>query len=231
MEQNEFNDIIERLRGGEQGVRTVSIPEETIARLTREQAEELVARYGSSTLMALPEAEQRFFRWLRENDPAVWQDLWGGDEQEYLVSISYLPELLPKRRGFLICDLAEQQNYFFTEESITAEDGKIFLDAALDIVHDNGTLAMEQAFVIEAWRAPIDLWRFAYNYTLPLDQVKRMVLWLIAEGILLLPPKEEEPDVQQRSDMQSNEAPSDVASQNGVNRDIDMNDADGARNA
>jgi hypothetical protein len=141
--------------------------------------------------MSLPAREQQFFAWLRENDPAVWNDLWGDDE-EYLVSIGYLPELLPKRRGFLICDLAEQQNFYFTEESITPEEGKLFLDAALDIVRENGQLAMEQAFVIEAWRAPIDQWRFAYNYRIPLDQVKKMVLWLISEGILLLPPTEED---------------------------------------
>lgn len=191
MEQHEFDMIIERLRTDDAQVRSVTIPEEMIARLTREQAEEIVARYGSRTLLTLPESERRFFVWLRENDPSVWQDLWGDDE-DYLVSIGFLPELLPKRRGFLICDLVEQQNFFFTQDSITPEDGRIFLDAALDIVHSNGTLAMEQAFVIEAWRAPIDLWRFAYNYRVPLDQVKKMVLWLIAEGILLLPPEEQD---------------------------------------
>ena len=192
MEQNEFDGIVEMIEGADGTIRTVTIPEELIARLTRGQADELVARYGATTLMKLPASEVRFFSWLRENDPTVWADLWGDDE-EYLVSIAYLPELLPKRRGFLICDLAEQQNYFFTEQSITPEDGKVYLDAALDIVHDNGRLAMEQAFVIEAWRAPIDVWRFAYNYRVPLADVKNMVLWLIAEGILLLPPEEDEP--------------------------------------
>jgi hypothetical protein len=192
MEQYEFNEMVERLRGGETSVRKVTIPEEMIARLSREQAEELVSIYGSTTLMTLPASEQRFFRWLRDADPSVWEDLWGGgDDEEYLVSIAYLPELLPKRRGFLICDLVEQQNYFFTEQSITPEDGKIYLDAALDIVHESGKLAMEQAFVIEAWRAPIDQWRFAYNYRVPLEEVKKMVLWLIAEGILLLPPEDD----------------------------------------
>jgi hypothetical protein len=204
MEQNDFNRMIDLLSADEGQVRQVTIPEEAIAELTREQADELVARYGSSTLLTLPESEQRFFRWLRDHDPSVWADLWGDDE-EYLVSIGYLPELLPKRRGFLICDLAEQQNFFFTQESITPEDGKIFLDAALDIVHQNGQLAMEQAFVIEAWRAPIDQWRFAYNYRVPLDQVKRMVLWLLAEGILLLPPEEQE-EPQQDEESQDDDA-------------------------
>jgi hypothetical protein len=191
MEQKDFDMFIQMLSGSEEGIRRVTIPESMIADLTREQAEELVARYGSTRIMSLPAREQQFFAWLRENDPAVWNDLWGDDE-EYLVSIGYLPELLPKRRGFLICDLAEQQNFYFTEESITPEEGKLFLDAALDIVRENGQLAMEQAFVIEAWRAPIDQWRFAYNYRIPLDQVKKMVLWLISEGILLLPPTEED---------------------------------------
>jgi hypothetical protein len=191
MEQNEFDRMINGISADDGPIRQVTIPEEAIAELTREQADELVARYGSSTLLTLPASEQRFFRWLRENDPSVWSDLWGDDE-EYLVSIGYLPELLPKRRGFLICDLVEQQNFFFTEQSITPEDGKIFLDAALDIVHQNGQLTMEQAFVIEAWRAPIDQWRFAFNYRVPLEQTKAMVLWLISEGILLLPPEEQD---------------------------------------
>jgi hypothetical protein len=194
MEQNEFMELVRLLRAEESAVSRVTIPEEMIERLSREQAEELVALFGATRLMTLPAREQEFFTWVRGTDPSVWEDLWGGDEDPYLVSIGFLPELLPKRRGFLICDLAEQQNFFFTEESITAEEGKIFLDAALDIVRENGQLSMEQAFVIEAWRAPIDQWRFAYNYGVPLDQVKRMVLWLLAEGILLLPPEEAQDD-------------------------------------
>ena len=183
---------MQMLRADEPVVRTVTIPDSMISDLTREQAEEIAARFGGTTLIALPEREQEFFTWLGEKDPGVWRDLWGDAEQPYVVSISFLPELLPKRRGFLICDLVEHQNFFFTQESITPEEGKIFLDAALDIVHAHGQLSMEQALVIEAWRAPIDLWRFAYNYKLPLDDVKKMVLWLLREEILLLPPTEEE---------------------------------------
>ena len=193
MDQKEFEDVIAMLQSEQSTVHAVSLPEETIARMTREQAEEIASLYSATTLIALPERERTFFAWLRANDPEVWQDLWGSDEeQEYLVSIGFLPELLPKRRGFLICDLEEHQNFYFTEESITPEEGKIFLDAALDIVHANGQLEMEQAFVIEAWRAPIDMWRFAYNYNLPLAEVRKMVLWLLSEEILLLPPTEED---------------------------------------
>lgn len=193
MESREFQTVIKTLSGAESSIHRASILEDQIDQLTREQAEELVARFGSTTLISLPRRERDFFAWLREADPTVWQDLWGDDPDEsYLVSIAFLPELLPKRRGFLICDLERQQNFFFTDQSITPEEGQLFLESALDIVHENGQLTMEQAFVIEAWRAPIDQWRFAYNYGLPLDQVKRMVLWMISEGILLLPPSEEE---------------------------------------
>lgn len=192
MEQNEFRDLVKQLHADDDAVHEVSIPEDLIASMTVEQAGEIAALFGATTLLWLPAREQAFFEWLRETDVAVWNDLWGADDRPYLVSISFLPELLPKRRGFLICDLVEHQNFFFTDQSITAEDGRIFLDAALDVVHANGQLTMPQAFVVEIWRAPIDLWRFAYTYGQPLDEVKKMVIWLLSEDVLLLPPVEDE---------------------------------------
>jgi hypothetical protein len=194
MESKDFQQLIDAIGGADASVHRVSIGESAFSSLTREQAEEIVARFGANTLITLPRRERDFFSWLRNADRPVWDDLWGDEqdiEQTYVVSIAFLPELLPRRRGFLICDLVNQQNYYFTEESITSEEGRVFLEAALDIVHANGRLTMEQALVVEAWRAPIDQWRFAYNYGLPLDEVRRVVQWLVAEGILLLPPREE----------------------------------------
>jgi|GEM_PF-883668 len=163
------------------------ITPDELAALTREQAQELVARYGGHTMIRLPEREVEFFDWLRASDPDVWNDLWGEDEEPYLVGLAYLPDLLPRGRGFLICDLTTQPNLWFGAESITREEGVGLLDASLGLVRDSGRISMEQAFVVEAWRAPIDVWRFAWMYNRPLDEVKSMVGWLVSEGVVLLP--------------------------------------------
>jgi len=187
-----FRALIERLRPSGEGIHSVQITEEEIADMTREQAEEIVALYGAMTLISLPRREREFFAWLQKEDPLIWSDLWGADEQSYRVSLGFLPDLLPNRRGFPICDLVDNQNYYFTVDNITTEDGAPYLDAAMEIVKSEGRLSMDQAFVVEVWRAPIDQWRFAYMYRQPLDEVKRMVQWLIAEGILTLPAQREE---------------------------------------
>ncbi|HVZ40486.1 MAG TPA: hypothetical protein VHI13_14500 [Candidatus Kapabacteria bacterium] len=202
MTTERFHTLLERLRPVGDGVHSVQIAEDEIMDLTRDQAEEVVALYGSSALMRLPAREVAFFEWLRANDPEIWDDLWGSDEEPYRVGLSYLPDLLPRGRGFLICDLVEHQNYFFTAASITQEDGSPFLDAALAIVKEEGKLTMEQAFVVEAWRAPIDQWRFAYMYNQKLPLVKQMVAWLVEEGILTLPRTEEEEEATPAPDAQ-----------------------------
>ncbi len=196
MESQEFNDLTRRLQPDGEKVHTAEISDREMAELTPEQAEELVALYGWNTLIRLPQREQEFFAWLRREDPEVWNDLWGDGGDPYIVSLAYLIDLLPKRRGFVIRDLERHQNFVFSADSITAEDGRPVLDAALDIIAANGRLSMEQAFLVEVWRAPIDQWRFAYLYNLPLAEVKKMVLWLLQEKMLLLPtlPEEETPD-------------------------------------
>lgn len=198
MEQQEFIALKERLApSGMPHVETREMRDEEIDALSMEQAQELVALYGSTTLIPLPEREKQFFNWLRNNDLPVWKDLWGETEEgSYYVSLSHLTSFLPKQRGFPICDLMENDNYFFTPEDITPEDGKIYVDSALDIITEQGQLAMDQAFMVEVWRAAIDQWRFAWMYRLPLTEVKKMVHWLITEGLLNVPQQraEEEGD-------------------------------------
>ena len=192
MTDERFRTLIERLRPSDEGIQPVQIGEEEIADLTREQAEELVALYGATTLITLPRKEREFFAWLRQHDEPIWNDLWGADEEPYRVSLGYLPDLLPNRRGFLICDLVDHPNVFFTVDNITTEDGAPFLDAAMEVIKSERMLSMDQAFVVEVWRAPIDQWRFAYMYRQPLEEVKKMVQWLVAEQILTLPATEPE---------------------------------------
>jgi hypothetical protein len=191
----EFEELKQRLDSGNETIHRVDISDEEIVSLSREQAEDLMAHFGSHVLITLPPREREFFEWIRQFDPEVWEDLWGGDEEPYLVSIGFLADLLPNRRGFLICDLVRQENYDFSAANIS-DEGKIYFDAALEIVRNNGKLSLAQAFIVEVWRAPIDQWRFAYMYNIALESVKELVQWLLAEELLLKTlPEEEEMDM------------------------------------
>ncbi|MCE2502783.1 MAG: hypothetical protein J4G05_01805 [Chlorobi bacterium] len=161
---------------------------EDVACLTAEQAQELTSLFGYNTMIRLPERERDFFDWLRDHDRPVWDDLWTEeDEHQYYVSMAHLPSFLLGQRGFPICDLERQENFFFTREDIIENDGKVFVERALDVIAEKEQLSMDQAFLIEVWRGPIDQWRFAWMYNLSLEDVKDMVQWLIKEGILHVP--------------------------------------------
>lgn len=192
MLQEEFDALVERLGVLGDTVQIAELDDHEMESLTQEQAARLVELYGWNTLIRLPEREREFFGWLRREDEPIWKDLWGDEEDPYVVSLSFLMDLLPKRRGFSICDLTEHPNFYFSQENISPEEGKPLVDASLDIIAANGRLSLEQAFLVEVWRAPIDQWRFAYMYKLPLAEVKKMVLWLLEEGILVVPEEKEE---------------------------------------
>ncbi len=187
MERSEFDQLIRRLEPQSDAIEQSELRGEEIDQLSAEQAAELVTRFGTNRLITLPERERTFFEWLRANDPPIWQDLWGGEETPYVVSLAYLQDLLPRRRGFLICDLVDNENFCFTSQHITAEEGKLLLDAAIETIKEDGQLTLEQAFITEVWRAPIDLWRFSYMYDIELSTIKQLVHWLIEEGILIRP--------------------------------------------
>ncbi|MCB0712523.1 MAG: hypothetical protein KDD67_09355 [Ignavibacteriae bacterium] len=200
MEQPIYTALKERLEKAEgTPVAFAELSEEELTALTQEQADELVSLFGYNTMILLPEREQQFFNWLQENDRLVWDDLWDAeDDKPYYVSMAHLASFLPGRRGFPICDLVNQENYCFTSDEITENDGSVYVENALDVIADKKQLAMEQAFAVEVWRGPIDQWRFAWMYNLPLEEVKKMVRWLITEGILSVPKQrpENEPPIE-----------------------------------
>lgn len=199
MESTAYNKLKERLRPlAGTGIELKQMSGEEIGELTPEQAGELVELFGGGTLIPLPEKERAFFDWLHEHDRPVWEDLWGTEENPgYYVSLTHLPTFLPKQRGFPICDLVDNDNYYFMSEDIT-EDGKVFVESAFDIIAEEKQITMQQAFVVEVWRGPIDQWRFAYMYNLPLGDVKKMVHWLISEGLIDVPKQrpENEPPIE-----------------------------------
>lgn len=194
MTDTEFSKLADRLhrQSDESAIQISTISDDELAALDREQAAELAARFGATTMIELPQREQEFFAWVRDNDPMVWSDVWDDSENPYVVSLSFLPDLLPKGRGFPICDLVDNPNFYFTTQNIAADDGSPLLDAALAIARSAGKLEMYQAFLVEVWRAPIDQWRFAWIYKQPLNTVKEMVQWMISEEILVQVAEDEE---------------------------------------
>ncbi len=184
----------------------VEFASDVLQSMSAEQAMFLAERFGAGVLMRLPESEQRFFEWLRGSAPEVWQDVWGNNEEDnagednndedgssrhaspqaelYTVGIGLLPELIQEDRGFPICDLVREQNFYFSLKSLNAEEAKPFVDAAISTAEAGERLSLAQMLMLEIRRAPIDIWRFAYLYRLPVIEAKKTALQLVQDGLL-----------------------------------------------
>lgn len=125
-------------------------------------------------MFKLPEKEIKFFDWLKEKDPKVWNDLWGViDEKPYLVSTLFLPVIKSDpTRGFPICDLLDEDNYFFAEQHVTDEESKVFIDVAKRKLESRKRMTIEELLMLEISTGPIDIWHFAYKFNLELDDCK-----------------------------------------------------------
>ncbi len=173
----------------------VRMSDEMMAAMTVEQAREVIKQFGANTLLLLPSAEIRFFEWLKERAPEVWNDLWQEDEvgnQAYVVALAHLEDLLPQGRGFPICDLQNQPNFYFTYKHILHEEAKPYVDAVLQKLEDGKQLSLAETFVLEIREKPLDIWRFAYNYKLDPEQAKAIVYELVEGGILQYTPSKDE---------------------------------------
>ena len=150
------------------------------------QAIKISEKFAKRGLIRLPKREMQFFEWLKYQDYPVWEDLWGGDgEEPYIVGLSFLPLLVDKLRGFPICDLVECDNYYFTEECIIEEEGKLFRESSQNRFISGVKLTIEQAFVVEFCAAPIDIWHFCYRYSVDIAKMKHTILQMAEEKLLL----------------------------------------------
>jgi hypothetical protein len=169
----------------------IEIPDEIFWTITREQAKEIAEHFSGAVFVRLPASERKFFEWLRNEEESVWNDLWESDfpdEHErtppYLVSIGILPEMVYEGRGFPICDLSTQPNYFFSYRNFHAEEIKPMIDAIVQRIENKVDVSPKEIFLMEMRRAPIDAWRFAYFYRMPVSDVKRIAAELIEDGVL-----------------------------------------------
>ncbi len=161
--------------------------EQVFSEIAPEQARMLAGRYSSDTLFMLPQYEIDFFEWLRTEDEAIWLDLWEDEVvAPYLVGMYFLPRLVERDgRGFPICDLLDNDNYFFTSVQMQDEEGKAFVESARNRFENNEPLTVAQLLALEIFASPIDIWHFAYKHNIPLRDAKAAVSQLVDDHALV----------------------------------------------
>lgn len=163
----------------------LEFPEEIFEKITKEKSEFLVEKLGKRTLMKLPLKEIKFFEWLKSNDLKVWNDLWDSEEEEYVVALNFLPHILEASRGFPICDLVNNDNYYFTSSHFIDKEAQLFIESVQQMYREQKKLTVEQTLALEISIAPIDIWRFCYRYNIEIERAKQAVKNLINDGIII----------------------------------------------
>lgn len=183
METTELINICNEVAGSG---RYIVFTQEQFEDISREQSIYISGLFGHNTLMRLPDSEIRFFEWLRQEDSDVWHDLWGSiDVEPYIVGLSFLPVIQNRNRGFPICDLGSNDNYYFTIEQMVDEESRIFLESVKQRFENRDKLTIAQLLALEIALAPIDIWHFAYSHGLSLKAAKQAVTELVDDRILV----------------------------------------------
>lgn len=176
----------------------LEIPEEVFAKMTVEHGI-LIRDYLKGTqFVKLPKSEIYFFEWLKENDPAVWNDLWAVPEEiqkletydirkePYLVGLVFLPLILEKDgRGFPICDLLTVDNYYFSMSFMQDEESKVVIESSRERFMDRASISTAQLLALEISIGAIDIWHFAFKHKISLSDAKLAVEELVEDGALV----------------------------------------------
>lgn len=164
----------------------ILIPTEIFERIDLELANTIAEQFGSNTLIYLPKHETEFFEWLKGSDRNVWEDLWGGvEEKPYIVSIALLPLMVRKFRGYPICDLLNNDNYYFTEEMIVHKTAHLLLETLREKFLRREPLTVAQTLLLEISINPVDIWHFAYYHSINIDEAKEAVRELVEDNLLI----------------------------------------------
>ncbi|MCX6156104.1 MAG: hypothetical protein NT007_18300 [Candidatus Kapabacteria bacterium] len=155
--------------------------------ISPDQANIISKEFSSSMLIKLPPEEISFFDWLKVHDYPVWLDLWdGADEDIYRVGVAFIPLLILKNgRGFPICDLLQNDNYFFTQHHLLTDESKMVLESSKEIILAKRKLTAAQALVLEISIAPLDIWHFAYRHQISIEKAKAAVRELIDDNAIV----------------------------------------------
>ena len=182
--------ILETLTARINRDRILELSDDELLLLSDADIKSLIESYGTHILMKLPPHEQEFFAWVRTNDPAIWDDLWEGDES-LLVSLSFLKALQTRDRGFPICELEQHPNYYFSSRHIK-QPGIEALEQILSKIEQRTELSVGEALMFEIAARPIDIWHFCFKYGLPLSSGRNAVAQLIAHDWIFHQPLRED---------------------------------------
>ena len=174
----------------EQSGQVLELSDEEIDALTDGEIGLLQAEFGAHVLMHLPPRECAFMKWLKAEDPGIYDDLWEEDEN-LLVSLSFLQDFRAGGPGFAICELEEHSNYYFTPKHIKHEGAEALKDI-LRKAQAGEDLAVEEVLMFEVVRSPIDIWHFSHRYGVPLARAKEAVRTLVSHDWLVHLPRRED---------------------------------------
>jgi hypothetical protein len=140
-----------------------------LAEMEPENVSAIESHFGGHALMKLPQEEIDFFEWVKKVDFTVWQDLWDGEEEPYLVSISFLHHFLQEQNGFPICDLIEEDNYWFCKRHLKPKGLEIIANT------NQPSISFEELLIGEIIQQSIDIWHFCYRNNISLKFAKAKV--------------------------------------------------------
>jgi len=162
----------------------IEFSDEELANYTKEMVEQIEEHFRGYAMMMLPESELEFFEWLKKEDRAVWDDLWKDEENPYNVSIDFLHHFLEDGNGFPICDLIDEENYWFTAKHIKPKGLEQF-DVINEKIDRNQRFTFEEALLFEIIKHSIDIWHFCYRYKMPIHVAKQKIMKMKSDDLLV----------------------------------------------
>ncbi|MEJ2056128.1 MAG: hypothetical protein P8X42_19615, partial [Calditrichaceae bacterium] len=157
----EFNKLVTHIEKQMDGQNYIEFDPEFLSSLRLDQVEAIIDKFHGRALMKMPQDEINFFTWLKENDRPVWNDLWQDEEDIYLVSIDLLSCFIEGGLGFPICDLIDQENYWFNMRHIKPK-GMEELERIITKLEKGSKVTLAEAFLLEVSTRPVDIWHFCY---------------------------------------------------------------------
>jgi hypothetical protein len=158
--------------------------QEELSNFDQEIVKHIKEHFRGYAMMMLPESELEFFEWLKREDRAVWDDLWKDEENPYNVSIDFLHHFLEDGNGFPICDLIEEENYWFTAKHIKPKGLEQF-DTINEKIDNNQRFTFEEALLFEIIQHSIDIWHFCYRYKMPIHIAKQKITKMKSDELLV----------------------------------------------
>lgn len=155
-----------------------------LLKLSKEDINQIENSFKGFGLLKLPPKEIIFFKWLEKNDGEVWNDLWDDDEFPYLISIDFLSHFIDNENGFPICDLENEDNYWFCLKHIKPK-GKQYFEEINFKLNNNQKLNIEELLLFEIVQNSIDIWHFSYKFKINISKAKEMVSEMHKNDVLV----------------------------------------------